>query len=154
MTEPEKDRQPELHSRRLSEQETRAALEALPGFFREALPADSILIASYGWGCNLHRELCYLPMRVGVGWLDRFLAESMDQRIFVPNDSDMTISAPDGRLSVRFSHEAHLHVGGADAALVQRFLSMAPYAGFQIGDAGGSKEGAAGDIRPASGVWF
>jgi len=121
---------PELCSRYLSEQEIRAALDALPRFFREFVP-DSILIATYGWGCRLHADLCYQPMRVGVGWLDRFIAESIEQRIFIPGDSDMTIAAPDDRLSVMFCHEADIHVSGTDPDLVSHFISSLPHANFQ-----------------------
>ena len=124
-----------LRSRHLSEKEIRAALDALPGFFLKALP-DSILTATYEWGCCLHYDLCYQPMRVGVAWLDRFLAESVEQRIFVPGDSDMTISAPDKRLSILFCHEGDLHVGGTDTELLRCFLSTAPYVGLQIRDVG------------------
>ena len=121
---------PELCSRYLSEQEIQAALDALPGFFRQFVP-DSILIATYGWGCRLHMDLCYQPMRVGVGCLDRFIAESIEQRIFVPGHSDMTIAAPDDRLAVMFCHETDLHISGTDSDLVTNFISSLPYANLQ-----------------------
>ena len=121
----------EFCSRYLSEQEIHSALDALPALLCQVVP-DSILIATYGWGCRLHDDLCYQPMRVGVGWLDRFITESIKQFIFVPGDSDMTITAPDGRLSVKFCHESDIHVSGTDSELVRFFLSSTPYANFQM----------------------
>ncbi len=122
---------PEFCSRYLSEQEIQSALDALPALLCQFVP-DSILIATYGWGCRLHDGLCCQPMRVGVGWLDRFITESIGQFIFIPGDSDMTIAAPDDRLSVKFCHEADIHVSGTDPELVRLFLSSTPYANFQM----------------------
>lgn len=104
-------------------------MDALPAFFCEFFP-DSILIAKYGYGSGLHNDLCYQPMHVGVGWLDRFITESIEQRIFVPGDSDLTIAAPDDRLSVMFCHEADILVSGTDLELVAHFVSSLPHASF------------------------
>ena len=62
--------------------------------------------------------------------LDRFITESIEQRIFVPGDSDLTIAAPDDRLSVMFCHEADILVSGTDLELVAHFVSSLPHASF------------------------
>lgn len=129
--EPKKTSASERHSRQLSEPDWAAALDALPVFFRETLPG-SIITAEYGFGCGIHADLTYVTMRIGVGWLDRFLRESVEQRIFVPGQSDLHIHSPDRTLSITLCHEGDMHVSGSDSDLLRKFLSTAPYTQFQF----------------------
>jgi hypothetical protein len=131
--EPPKTPAHELRSRQLSEPDWAAALDALPVFFREIFPG-SIITAQYGFGCGIHADLTYVPMRIGVGWFNRFLRESVEQRLFVPGHSDLHIHSPDRALSITLCHEGDMHVSGSDSDLLRKFLSTVPYTQFQFPD--------------------
>ena len=100
----------------------RRAMEALPTVLRD-LVGEAIVTASYGYGCHLHPDICYLPMKVGTRWIDRFIRESLEQKIVVPGKSDFSFIVPDARLEIEFCHLGDIHVSGADVALLDRFLS-------------------------------
>jgi hypothetical protein len=116
------------HSRTLTADEWRAMFVTLPEFFRSITSPAAILGAEYGFGCEIHPDLQFIPMRVGIGWFDRFLRDSVAQRIFLPGSSDMSIFEPEKRLIVDFCHEGDIHVRGSDSALVARFISDERYA--------------------------
>ncbi len=92
-------------------------LRALPVALR-AIVGDSLIVATYGYGSRLHPELWYVPMRVGMSWLPRFIDESLDQRIFVPGSSDLIFNLGNGAVEVEFCHDAHLHLSGTDERLL------------------------------------
>jgi hypothetical protein len=86
------------------------------------------LVARYGWGCALHPDLRGAPMRVGTAGVEQFIHDSLGQQIFVPGESDVHFELPDGRLEVVFCHEGHVHVGGSERQLAERFVSATPFA--------------------------
>jgi hypothetical protein len=108
-----------IYTRQLSEAEVQSVISGLPSLIR-VLVGDCIVVAEYGWTCNIHNDLQYKPMEVGIGWLDRFLAESMDQRIFVPAHSDLSITTPNGGRQIQFCHESDIHLSGQDTSLVRQ----------------------------------
>jgi hypothetical protein len=67
----------------LQAEQLKDVLESLPVVLRELL-GDALIKAMYGSGCNLHMDLCYVPMTVGTTWSDRFIKDSLEQHIFVP----------------------------------------------------------------------
>ena len=109
-------------SSELSGEELRAAILALPTVLKE-LVGNCILVATYGHGSYLHPDLCYTPMKVGTSWLDRFVHDSLDQRIIVPGKSDFSFVVPEGRLEIEFCHDGHIHVSGSDTELLGRLLA-------------------------------
>jgi hypothetical protein len=119
----------ELHSRALAPEEWEPALDGLASFLREAFPR-SIVTAEYGFACDIHADLTYVTMRIGVHWLHEFLRESVERHIFLPGRSDMYVHAPDQQLSVTFCHEADIHVSSPHPALLQKLLSTQPFSHF------------------------
>jgi hypothetical protein len=113
----------ELCSKSLSEQQWTAALDALSKFLRAALP-QSMLTAEYGFGCEIHADLTYIPMRVPVARLNEFLHESVEQRIFLPGRSDLHIHDQDRNFSITLCHEGDIHVSDNHTGLLQQFLSL------------------------------
>lgn len=109
----------EIYTRPLSEAEVRTVLAGLPALIKE-LVGDCVVNVEYGWGCNIHLDLQYRPMGVGIAWLDRFLSESMDQRIFCPAESDLIVATPGNGLTLLFCHESDIHLSGQDEELVRR----------------------------------
>jgi len=109
----------EVHTRLLSEPEVQLVLKGLPSLMRD-LAGDCIVIAEYGWGCNIHNDLQYKPMEVGVAWLDGFISDSIEQRIFVPASSDLSVSTPEGGCEILFCHESDIHISGGQRKLVQQ----------------------------------
>jgi hypothetical protein len=118
----------------LSADELRDAIEVLPEVLG-ALLGDGIITATYGWGCNLHPDLCYLPMKVGTRWLERFVRDSLKQQIVVPGESDFWFSVPDKRLDLVFCHEGHIHVGGVDSELQAKLLEVEQFGLLKVGRA-------------------
>ena len=108
-----------IYTRQLSQAEMQSVIAGLPALFKE-LAGDCIVIAQYGWACNIHNDLQYKPMSVGLSWLDRFIAESIDQRIFVPAKSDLMLATPNSGFEMQFCHEGDIHLSGQDALLVRR----------------------------------
>lgn len=109
-----------------SPDELLAAIEGLPAILR-ALAGETIVSAYYGYGCNLHPDICYLPMKVGTAWIDRFIRDSLQQRIVVPGKSDFSFTIHGGKLEVEFCHDGHIHVSGTDIDLHKRFLEQPPF---------------------------
>src|ERR1051326_7513184 len=106
----------------LTSQQMRGAMEAFQGVLRQ-LVGDGPLVASYGWGCELHPALRGAPMRVGVGGLEQFIRDSLRQQIIVPGESDVHFDLADGRLQIVFCHEGHIHIGGSDQQLAERLVT-------------------------------
>lgn len=111
----------------LSALQMKEAMEQLPQAL-SSLIGNSILQAMYGYGCYLHPELCYIPVKVGTTWLERFIRESLQQRIVVPCQSDLVFIMQEGGLEVEFCHEGHIHVSGTNQELVSRFLLVPEFA--------------------------
>jgi hypothetical protein len=99
-----------------------SVLESLPGVLKDLL-GDTLVSAMYGWGCNLHTDLCYVPMRVGTRWVDRFIRDSLEQHIFVPANSDLYFEIPAERLELLFCHEGDIHISGPDDELRDRLFA-------------------------------
>jgi len=116
----------ELISPELQGPQIREMLLALPKVLADIL-RDEIVEASYGWGSNLHIDLCWIAMQVNTSWLDRFIDDSLRQEIAVPGGSDFTFTARSGALEIEFCHESHLHVSGTDSVLVNQVISHPLY---------------------------
>lgn len=97
-------------------------VESLPTILR-ALLGDVIVTCQYGALSKLHPNLWYVPMDVGMQWLDRFFRESIEQQIFKPGGTDLHVSTRDGALDVRLCHEGDIHVTGSNPELVLQFVS-------------------------------
>jgi hypothetical protein len=108
----------------ISAEQLRAALESLPAVLQECI-GDCLITAKYGWGSNLHQDLCNVPMRVETKWASRFIKDSLEQRIFVPAESDLHFELPDGRLRLLFCHDGDVHVSGSDDELRERLFASA-----------------------------
>lgn len=109
----------EIRTRILSEAEVRSVVEGLPSLVKD-LVGDCIVNVEYGWACNIHHNLQYQPMDVGISWLDRFLADSIEQQIFCPAKSDMTVATPDDELKIQFCHESDIHLSGRKKELLRQ----------------------------------
>jgi hypothetical protein len=107
-----------LRSNLLSGAEVRRVLHSVPSLFKDLL-GDAAITAYYGWGCNLHADLQYVPMRVAVRSLERFIGDSLAQEIVIPGGSDFCLVVPEGRLEILFCHEGDIHVKGRDQSLVE-----------------------------------
>ena len=107
------------YTRVLSEDEIQSVIIGLPSLLK-ALAGDCIVVAHYGWACNIHPDLQYKPMEVGISWLDRFLSESIEQRIFVPASSDLSVATPNDGFELLFCHESDIHLSGKNEQLVQQ----------------------------------
>src|SRR5687768_643230 len=92
----------------LPKDQVHTALTSLPGVF-QALLGDHKIVASYGWACKIHGDLCYKPMREDTRWLQYLIEGSIDQRIVIPGESDFCFEVPDKRLEVLFCHESDIH---------------------------------------------
>jgi len=112
-----------------SSAELQAAMESLPELLR-TLVGNCLIKAMYGWGCNLHMDLCYVPMRVGTQWIDRFIRESLEQSIVVPGKSDFYVQLPDERVEIMFCHESDVHVSGPDEEMRNKILGSPPFGAF------------------------
>jgi hypothetical protein len=108
-----------IYTRLLSVGEVEAVINGLPDLLW-SLAGDCILTAEYGTECNIHNDLQYVPMQVGIRWVDRFLAESREHGIFVPAKSDLSITTPNGGLTILLCHESDIHVTGTDETLIER----------------------------------
>jgi hypothetical protein len=106
-----------------------SAIQSLPDLVR-TLVGDCLVTSMYGWGCNLHMDLCYVPMRVGTKWIDKFIGESLEQRIIVPGQSDFYIELPEERVEILFCHEGDIHVSGPDEELRNKIFGSAPFNGL------------------------
>ena len=114
----------------LSEEQMREAMFSLPNVFQELLGTCRV-VASYGWSCNLHVDLCYKPMDVGTSWMEYFIEDSVEHRIVVPGHSDFRFVVPENRLDLMFCHESDIHLNGSDDELLRCFMSAEPFARFR-----------------------
>src|SRR5687768_16692034 len=110
-----------------------AAFEELvsrfPAFLRDFL-AEEFVMVSYGALSNIHPDLWYKPMKVGTNWFERFLAESIAQRIFEPGGADLLVEIRGGSAEVTLCHERDIHIVGSDDELIARLKSsnfLAPF---------------------------
>jgi hypothetical protein len=115
-----------LRSNLLSSAEVRRVLHAVPSLFADLL-GDAAITAYYGWGCNLHADLQYVPMRVAVRSLERFIGDSLAQEIVMPGGSDFCLAVAEGRLEILFCHEGDIHVKGRDQSLVEALQNTAVF---------------------------
>ena len=121
-----KAQESEWVSVRLDAAGLRGVLELLPDLLKELL-GDAFFVAMYGWGCNLHMDLCYVPMKVGTSLADQFIKDSLEQRIFMPVESDLYFEVPDDRLRILFCHEGDTHVSGPDDELRDKIFHSEPF---------------------------
>lgn len=110
----------------LGAQRLQSVLQSLPVVLKELL-GDTLIKAMYGWGCNLHMDLCYAPMTVGTRWADRFIKDSLEQRIFMPARSDLYFELPDERLELLFCHQGDIHVSGPDDELREKLFASTAF---------------------------
>ncbi len=113
-----------------SPEKIRVALLVLPAFLRQEFEPEAVCTAVYGGGSNLHPDLCYRDMRVGIGWIEKFIGDSLDQRIVMPGNSDLGFTVPNGRLEIVFCHEGDIHSGGTDVELQRKLWIFPPFTGF------------------------
>lgn len=69
-------------------------------------------------------------MRIGTSDVGQFVRDGIQRRIFVPGDADVHFELPENRLQVVFCHEGHIHVGGTDEHLSDRFVNALPLRDF------------------------
>jgi hypothetical protein len=81
------------------------------------------LVVVYGYGCEIHPDLWYKPMAIQVPQLLIFLERSVDQGIFIPGYSDLSICTSSASLVLDVSHEGRVDVSGSDLELVSRVLA-------------------------------
>jgi hypothetical protein len=103
-----------------------AALSALPAVLHH-LFGECTLTAYYGWGANLHNALCYVPMNVQTDAMPFFIEDSVNQRIIVPGQSDLSIDSPHKELRLLFCHESDIHVDGESLDFMHRFMDAEPF---------------------------
>jgi len=72
-------------------------------------------------------DLCYVPMKVRTSWVHRFIRDSLEQRIVVPAESDLSFELPDGRIKLLFCHDGDIHISGSDDALREKLLASVPF---------------------------
>ncbi len=115
----------------LSAEQIVGAMRALPPILAKLFPADTLFAAQYGWRCELHPDLCYRDMRVGIGWMGKFCEDSL-KSIVVPGDSDFTISAPENAFVVHFCHEGDIHTGGTNTDLQKSLWNEPSFRDFPL----------------------
>lgn len=120
------DSSDKFYSDILPAERMRQAMEALPDVFRGLL-GECIVTAYYGFGAKIHADLQYAPMRVGTGWIDRFIGDTIKRGIVIPGRSDFSFTTPDERLEVLFCHESDIHLKGKDDALIEQFIAAPPF---------------------------
>ena len=116
------DKEKIIYTRILERTQIEFVIVKIPEFIQE-LVGDCIVTAMYGCGSHLHCDLQYVPMKVGISWLDRFIEESIEQEIFIPSQSDFIITIPDERVSICFCHESDIHISGKDKQLVEKTVA-------------------------------
>lgn len=118
-------------TRKLTNEELVGAMRALPAFLQKHFD-KSILKAMYGYGCNLHPQLCYAIMDVGVSWVERFIEASLKQNIVEPGESDFIIEVPDQQLIITFCHEGDIHTRGTSLEAQKALWSTSPFSSFSL----------------------
>jgi hypothetical protein len=111
-----------IYTRILELKEIQSVIDKIPEFIRE-LVGDCIVSVEYGCGCNIHNDLQYIPMETGTSWLGRFISGSIEQKIFIPSKSDLSITTPDEEVTILFCHESDIHIFGKDQQLVEKVIS-------------------------------
>jgi hypothetical protein len=116
-----------LRSRRLSEDELKSGVDALPKVLEPLCQVDSIT-AQYGFGCRFPVGVDYRwePIRLTLLSLQFFLEESQKQGIYVAGDGDLHIELPASKF--------WLHLISESERDVQSFLSSEPYSQFEFTD--------------------
>lgn len=109
-------------SRLLTGDEVAEVLRSLPEIFKK-LCGDCTVTATYGFNCNLHMDLLFLPMGVHTNWMARFIEDSIRQDIIRPGDTEFYFAAPDKAFEITFCHESDLHIAGTDTAMIRRLLA-------------------------------
>jgi hypothetical protein len=71
-------------------------------------------------------------MQVGVGWLDRFIADSIRQNIIIPGESDFVFYAPDNQLEIMLCHEGDIHTGGSDLGAQRKLWAFHPFCTYPL----------------------
>src|ERR1700674_3056047 len=94
-------------SKVLGTSEIEAAIREAPAVLRSLIGPDAIITATYGYGSGLHPDICYLPMKVGLKWIEKFLEDSLRQGIVQPANSDFYLTVPNDRLEIEFCHDGH-----------------------------------------------
>lgn len=115
----------------------RELMGELPALLRSLLTDDPVLRIRYGWGCEIHPALQYIDMEVSMSGLDRFLSDSLRQKIVIPGESDLYIHLPKGRLTVVFCHEGHVHSGGSNWQLETSLWTRGSFAAVDLTDCPG-----------------
>jgi hypothetical protein len=108
----------------------REFIDALPSVMRD-IYGNRHLIVSYGWGCNLHPELWYKPMRVALDTFPYFIEDSIEQRIFVMRGSDLLIESPDSGFCILICHESDIHLDGTDDESINKIVDSFPRFDFR-----------------------
>jgi len=119
----------EHHSRNLTVIEFQSAMDSLPELIKQSV-GNEFFIAMYGFGCDIHGDLTYVPMRLLPSHLPSFFRDSVAQRIFHPGKTDLLFEFPNQRLTITFCHEGDIHFGGKDSKLIECFLSASPFCEF------------------------
>lgn len=114
-----------LSSAFISEAQMRQYIDALPPLFTE-LYEGQLLTASYGWACNLHADLVFLPMRVPVQTFEYFMLDSIAQNIYEIGRSDLLITNPDKDVLITLCHESDIHLDGDNEAILARLINIVP----------------------------
>ena len=107
-----------VYTRRLNQAEIKAVIQGLPELLQQ-IDADCVLSIEYGCGCNIHDDLQYKPMAVGIAWLDKFIADSTEQCIYESGKSDLSLATPNGGVTILLCHEGDIHIEGNDLAQIE-----------------------------------
>jgi hypothetical protein len=126
-------------TRKLTNEEVVEAMRAMPAFLQRYFD-KSILKAMYGYGCNLHPQLCYSVMEVGVSCVGKFIEDSLKQKIVDPGGSDFIIEVPEQQLIIKFCHEGDIHTSGTSLEAQEALWSTSPFSNFSLLRAPGIKE--------------
>lgn len=111
----------------------REFLAALPSVMR-GIYGNRNLTAYYGWACNLHSDLLYIPMRVPLDVFPCFIADSVEQQIFEMCGSDLLIESPDANVRILICHESDIHLDGTDDESINRIVASFPHFDFRTAD--------------------
>jgi hypothetical protein len=110
-------------SGRLSESQLIELLARLPEFFRTSTKVE-IVNCHYGVGAQIHPDLWFVTMRVGVNWLADFIRDSIDRGIVTIGGTDFYFGTDDRRFSVLLCHEGDVHVAGTDLPILADFKAF------------------------------
>lgn len=108
----------------------REFIAQLPARLRPILSSPNLTL-SYGWGCNLHPDLWYKPMNVGLDLFPYFIQDSLAQGIFQIGQSDLLIESPDSHLQLLLCHESDIHIDGTDNETIAKLVESFPNIDFR-----------------------